>query len=343
MKNLFILGGFFPVGSNLWIFALQGKRLKVNLKDSLGKGPKDWKNSRSPSGIEIFIQESAQQTKPKKGPKRKVHEFRPFLWILVCFSLGKQARFTLNFCSGMPPRKVHELTFLWFGLPGPLLIHVGLNISSEPPTKPLVLVGNSEGQDCDFQARLKFPRAIKIDNLKRVSAFSVLSLCGISWDPCFSGVRGTFRTFPASREQKRHIRKESHGRPGVPGHLDSRVSLSRQKGPFLSFSTVNNRKSLGHRPVDPCLSRRVSQGFFVILCAFFFPEYLVRIAYFELALVWLAAYGLRWPCKTGPKIWREVSREEKSVHDHHRKKIIWGTFLASKKNLPGQWWIRKPY
>ena len=38
-----------------------------------------------------------------------------------CFSLGKQARFTLNFCSGMPLRKVHELTFLWFGLPGPLL------------------------------------------------------------------------------------------------------------------------------------------------------------------------------------------------------------------------------
>ena len=39
-----------------------------------------------------------------------------------CFSLGKQARFTLNFCSRMPLRKVHELTFLWFGLPGPLLM-----------------------------------------------------------------------------------------------------------------------------------------------------------------------------------------------------------------------------
>ena len=39
-----------------------------------------------------------------------------------CFSLGKQARFTLHFCSGMPLWKVHELAFLWFGLPGPLLI-----------------------------------------------------------------------------------------------------------------------------------------------------------------------------------------------------------------------------
>ena len=64
-------------------------------------------------------QESPRQTKPKKGPKGKVHEFRPFLW------MRKQARFTLNFCSGMSLRKVHELTFLWFGLPGPLLREVG--------------------------------------------------------------------------------------------------------------------------------------------------------------------------------------------------------------------------
>ena len=28
----------------------------------------------------------------------------------------------------------------------------------------------------------------------------------------------------------------------------------------VRFSLVNNSKSLGHRPVDPCLSRRVSQG-----------------------------------------------------------------------------------
>ena len=46
--------------------------------------------------------------------------FCEFWW----FSLGKQARFTLNFCSGMPLRKVHEVTFLWFGLLGPLLTGV---------------------------------------------------------------------------------------------------------------------------------------------------------------------------------------------------------------------------
>ena len=36
-------------------------------------------------------------------------------------------------------------------------------------------------------------------------------------------------------------------------------------------------------------------------------------------------------------------REEKSVHNHHRKKIFCRTFLASKKNFPGRWWIQKPY
>ena len=37
------------------------------------------------AGILWDFQESPQQTKPKKGPKRKVHEFRPCLWILVFF------------------------------------------------------------------------------------------------------------------------------------------------------------------------------------------------------------------------------------------------------------------
>ena len=58
----------------------------------------------------------------RKGQNEKFMNFALFceFW---CFPLGKQARFTLNFCSGMPLRKVHELTFLWFGLPGPLLIN----------------------------------------------------------------------------------------------------------------------------------------------------------------------------------------------------------------------------
>ena len=67
------------------------------------------------------IRSQPRQTKRKKGPKGKVHEFRALFCEFGCFSWGKQARFTLNFCSGMHLRRVHELTFLWFGLPGPLL------------------------------------------------------------------------------------------------------------------------------------------------------------------------------------------------------------------------------
>ena len=86
-----------------------------------------------------------------------------------------------------------------------------------------------------------------------------------------------------NRKQKRHIRKNHinflktswmAGRP-----WDTRP-VSRQACPFLSvFSIVNNRKSPGHRPVDPSLSRRVSQGhpagvlgIFLSLCALFFPD-----------------------------------------------------------------------
>ena len=36
-------------------------------------------------------------------------------------------------------------------------------------------------------------------------------------------------------------------------------------------------------------------------------------------------------------------QRRESVHDHHRKKIFWRTFLASKKNFPGRWWRPKPY
>ena len=68
-----------------------------------------------------FIRGRPGKPNQKKGQNEKFMNFAHFceFW---CFSLGKQARFTLNFCSGMPLRKVHELPFLWFGLPGPLLI-----------------------------------------------------------------------------------------------------------------------------------------------------------------------------------------------------------------------------
>ena len=67
-----------------------------------------------------FFRSRPGKPNQRKGQNEKFMNFAHFceFW---CFSLGKQARFTLNCCSGMPLRKVHELTSLWFGLPGPLL------------------------------------------------------------------------------------------------------------------------------------------------------------------------------------------------------------------------------
>ena len=43
-----------------------------------------------------------------------------------------------------------------------------------------------------------------------------------------------------------------------------------------------------------------------------------------------------------PVGWHYKMQRRKKIHDHHRKKIFWGTFLASRKNIPGRWWIQKP-
>ena len=64
-----------------------------------------------------FVRSRPGKPNQRKGQNEKFMNFAHFceFW---CFSLGKQARFTLNFCSRTPLRKVHELAFLWFGLPG---------------------------------------------------------------------------------------------------------------------------------------------------------------------------------------------------------------------------------
>ena len=67
--------------------------------------------------IMLTIRSRPGKKSQRKGQHNRFMNFAHFVNSGV-FSLGKQARFTLNFCSGMPLRKVHELTFLWFGLPG---------------------------------------------------------------------------------------------------------------------------------------------------------------------------------------------------------------------------------
>ena len=67
-----------------------------------------------PNRVKIS-QESPQQTKPKKGPKRKVHEFRPFLWILVFF-LGKTSTIHIELLFRTAPAKSSwtDLSLVWF-------------------------------------------------------------------------------------------------------------------------------------------------------------------------------------------------------------------------------------
>ena len=68
----------------------------------------------------IRIRSRPGKPNQRKGQNEKLMNFAHFceFW---CFSLGKQARFTLNFCSGMRPGKFMNWPFFWFGLPGPLL------------------------------------------------------------------------------------------------------------------------------------------------------------------------------------------------------------------------------
>ena len=78
------------------------------------------------------LQESPRQTKPKKGPKRKVHEFRPFLWILVFF-LGKTSTIHIELLFRNAPVKSSwtDLSLVW--LLGPLL-------TSVPPTADVIIL-----------------------------------------------------------------------------------------------------------------------------------------------------------------------------------------------------------
>ena len=56
------------------------------------------------------------------APRLAFSEYGVFFCELGCFSLGMQAQFISNIGSDLPPRKVHEPTFLWFGLPERILI-----------------------------------------------------------------------------------------------------------------------------------------------------------------------------------------------------------------------------
>ena len=72
----------------------------------------------------------------RKGRNEKFINFAHFCVNSGVFFLRKTSTIHIEFCSGMPLRKVHEPTFLWCGLPGPLLIlRRGKGLRSWPPSK----------------------------------------------------------------------------------------------------------------------------------------------------------------------------------------------------------------
>ena len=52
--------------------------------------------------------------------------------------------------------------------------------------------------------------------------------------------------------------------------------------------------------------------------------------------------GVPWVLQKPPLL-KPPFQRRKRVQDQHQKKMFWGTFLAAKKNFPGQWWIQEPY
>ena len=111
-------------GGRLWIESPIGVAPPPNPKSAWQKKLRgefhDVKNKWLAFDPQLYIRSRPGKPNQRKGQNEKFMNFAHFceFW---CFSSGKQARFTLNFCSGMPLRKVHELAFLWFGLPGWLL------------------------------------------------------------------------------------------------------------------------------------------------------------------------------------------------------------------------------
>ena len=154
----------------------------------------------------------------RKGQNERFMNFAHFceFW---CFFWGKQARFTLNFCSGMPLGKVHELTFLWFGLPGPLLnllekcpIMPILSLSRTQKTVPVHRVFFWRGVLRDYLLRRRWKK-INFDNILRdyllrrrwnkINFDNNIYVRDLFWLECNPELQGSnllFQTEPMSRK-----------------------------------------------------------------------------------------------------------------------------------------------
>ena len=151
----------------------------------------------------IFFRSRPGKPNQRNGQNEKFTNFARFCEF--CFFLGKQARFTSNFCSSVPPGKVHELAFLWFGLPGWLLNFVRISspvvcichIKIQGKKITQININKFRGLSCPKDpAVLKILRVV---NLLRV--VFLLSPCDLLSRRTLCGHHfpGNYRHFPSPR------------------------------------------------------------------------------------------------------------------------------------------------
>ena len=146
---------------------LSGKRREVlrpqereclRKKGASGERKKRTKKGHTTSGqflpfTDIFLIRS-RPGKPnqRKGPKRKVHEFRPFLWILVFF-LRKTSTIHIELLFRNAPAKSSwtHLSLVWFARATPDLRRLSQKLGSQhqlhtkTPTVAISLIGSAPG------------------------------------------------------------------------------------------------------------------------------------------------------------------------------------------------------
>ena len=129
------------------------------------------------SSVQQFSQESPRQTKPKKGSKRKVHEFRPFLWILVFF-LGETSTIHIELLFRNAPAKSSwtDLSLVWFAGATP----DSLSFSRCTPNLQISKQWLSQKLSFHVQFQDKLLRSRRFRGRKILSSGTSRSFCQIS-------------------------------------------------------------------------------------------------------------------------------------------------------------------
>ena len=139
----------------------------------------------------FFVRSRPGRPNQRKGQNEKFRNFAHACEFWCFSSFGKKVRFTSNFCSRLPPGKVHELAFLWFGNLCKLFLFEGevfwvggflVGLSSLHPILPQGL-GTSIHDRADLHPEILIEGASKGGRHARASGISELSAWLLSIHP----------------------------------------------------------------------------------------------------------------------------------------------------------------